>query len=89
MCTYIEATPSSGSDFPIIRFIGVFGVYFSLQYLSLSDVAVLTRLSPICTVFTGAIFLGETFSHRQILAASKQHIFSFLLSCFNIHLSSH
>jgi len=60
-----------------IRFIGLFGIYFSLQYLSLSDATVLTFLAPICTVFTGALFLGETFSRRQVLAGSEDffHLF--------------
>ena len=39
------------------RFLGVFGVYYSLQYLSLSDATVLTFLAP------GAFFLGENFTH--------------------------
>ncbi len=84
---YLHCTPSRSfiSDIFVIRFIGLFGIYFSLQYLSLSDATVLTFLAPICTVFTGAILLGETFSHRQILAGSKQHIFSLLPWYLNIH----
>ena len=73
-CVYLH-TPSSSPDVSIIRFIGLVGIYFSLQYLSLSDATVLTFLTPICTVFTGAVFLGETLSYRQVLAGSKQHNF--------------
>ncbi|KAF6756683.1 integral membrane protein DUF6 [Ephemerocybe angulata] len=49
-------------------FIGLYGIYFSLQYLSLSDATVLTFLSPICTAIAGAIFLKESLSARQLLA---------------------
>ncbi|KAF5319494.1 hypothetical protein D9619_008739 [Psilocybe cf. subviscida] len=51
-----------------IGFFGLFGVYYSLQYLSLSDATVLTFLAPMCTTVAGSIFLGEKFSHREILA---------------------
>ena len=54
------------------RFVGLTGLYLSLQYLSLSDATVLTFLAPICLVFTGAIFLGESFSLRQVFAGRKQ-----------------
>ena len=53
------------------RFIGLSGLYLSLQYLSLSDATVLTFLTPVCTVFTGAVFLGESFAHRQAFAGRK------------------
>ena len=86
-CVHLR-TPSF-PDVSMIRFIGLFGIYFSLQYLSLSDATVLTFLTPICTVFTGAVFLGETFSHRQILAGSKQHNFFIPLRFLNIPLSSY
>ncbi|KAI0791435.1 DUF6-domain-containing protein [Abortiporus biennis] len=51
-----------------VGFFGLFGVYYSLQYLSLSDATVLTFLAPMCTVFTGAIFLKEGFAIREALA---------------------
>ncbi|KAH9052750.1 hypothetical protein EDB87DRAFT_1655582 [Lactarius vividus] len=47
-------------------FFGLSGIYFSLQYLSLSDAMVLSFLSPILTGFTGAIFLKEPFSHKEL-----------------------
>jgi drug/metabolite transporter (DMT)-like permease len=68
------------------RFIGLYGIYFSLQYLSLSDATVLTFLAPICTVFTGALFLGETFSRRQVLAGSEVLLIIFSLF-YTIHVS--
>jgi hypothetical protein len=50
------------------RFIGLSGGYFSLQYLSLSDATVLTFLAPILTAFSGAIFLKETLSLKDMCA---------------------
>ncbi|KAF8258681.1 hypothetical protein EI94DRAFT_1834861 [Lactarius quietus] len=49
-------------------FIGVAGLYFSLQYLSLSDATVLTFLAPILTGFSGAVFLKEPIFLRELLA---------------------
>ena len=43
-------------------------MYFSLQYLSLSDATVLTFLSPLCTAASGAMFLGEIFSRKELFA---------------------
>ncbi|TFK18110.1 hypothetical protein FA15DRAFT_628299 [Coprinopsis marcescibilis] len=51
------------------RFFGLFGIYYSLQYLSLSDATVLTFLSPLCTAVAGALLLGETLTKGQGLAA--------------------
>lgn len=49
-------------------FFGLSGVYFSLQYLSLSDATVLTFIVPILTGFSGAVFLKEPLSLRELLA---------------------
>ncbi|KAH8986202.1 integral membrane protein DUF6 [Lactarius akahatsu] len=49
-------------------FFGLSGVYFSLQYLSLSDATVLTFMVPIFTGFSGAVFLKEPVSLRELLA---------------------
>ncbi|KAN0135178.1 hypothetical protein V8E53_007069 [Lactarius tabidus] len=49
-------------------FFGISGLYFSLQYLSLSDATVLTFLVPILTGFSGAVFLKEPLSLRELLA---------------------
>lgn len=46
-------------------------MYFSLQYLSLSDAMVLKFLAPILTGFSGAIFLKETLSLKEIVAGCK------------------
>lgn len=50
------------------RFFGLFGVYYSLQYLSLSDATVLTFLGPLFTGIAGAIFLKEKFTLKEGLA---------------------
>lgn len=52
----------------VTGFVGVFGVYYSLQYLSLPDATVLFFLSPLCTAMAGSLFLKETFGISQILA---------------------
>jgi len=45
------------------------GMYFSLQYLSLSDATVLTFIAPILTGFSGAVFLKESLSIGEVLAS--------------------
>ncbi|KAF8590381.1 hypothetical protein K439DRAFT_1627884 [Ramaria rubella] len=52
----------------ISGFCGVFGLYYSLQYLSLPDATVLTFLSPFFISFAGTFFLGESFSRRNFFA---------------------
>ncbi|KAH9939623.1 EamA-like transporter family-domain-containing protein [Epithele typhae] len=52
----------------IFGFIGLFSLYYSLQYLSLSDATVLQFLSPMFTALASAIFLREHFSVRNALA---------------------
>lgn len=54
------------------RFLGIYGAYFSLQYLSLSDATVLTFVTPILTGLSGAVFLSEPLSIREALAGCKQ-----------------
>lgn len=49
-------------------FSGLCGVFFSLQYLSLSDATVLTFIAPILTGVSGAVLLGESLSLRETLA---------------------
>ena len=50
------------------RFTGLCGMFFSLQYLSLSDATVLTFLIPTFTGFSGALFLEEPFLLRELFA---------------------
>jgi drug/metabolite transporter (DMT)-like permease len=47
-------------------------MYFSLQYLSLSDAVVLKFIAPILTAFSGAIFPKESLSLKGIIAGSEQ-----------------
>lgn len=49
-------------------FFGLFSIYYSLQYLPLSEATVLTFLAPCCTLFFGWLFLGEGFSYKEALA---------------------
>ncbi|KAF5338804.1 hypothetical protein D9758_012094 [Tetrapyrgos nigripes] len=49
-------------------FFGIFGIYYALQYLSLSDATVLTFLAPLCTSISGAIFLNEKLTKRELVA---------------------
>jgi drug/metabolite transporter (DMT)-like permease len=60
-----------GSNSFSYRFFGIFGIYYSLQFLSLSDATVLTFLIPMCTAMAGALFLGENFSRREAFAGRK------------------
>jgi drug/metabolite transporter (DMT)-like permease len=53
------------------RFTSLSGMYFSLQYLSLSDAVVLKFLAPILTGFSGVIFLKESLSLKEVVAGSK------------------
>lgn len=53
----------------IFGFIGVFGLYFSLQYLSLSDAVSITFLIPMVTAFFAWIMLGEKYSRIEGVCA--------------------
>ncbi len=53
------------------RFIALLGMHFSLQYLSLFDAVVLKFPAPILTVSSGAIFLRETLSIKEIIAGCE------------------
>ncbi|KAJ5689647.1 hypothetical protein N7462_004039 [Penicillium macrosclerotiorum] len=51
-------------------FMGVYGLYYSVQYLELSEATVITFLAPILTCYACSLLIpGETFSRRQQLAA--------------------
>ncbi|EMD35946.1 hypothetical protein CERSUDRAFT_115894 [Gelatoporia subvermispora B] len=49
-------------------FCGLFTTYYSLQYLSISDVTVIGFLAPMCTAVVGALVLKEDFKRSQALA---------------------
>ena len=46
----------------LVGFFGVFGMYFSLQYLSLSDAVAITFLVPMFTAFLAFVILKESYS---------------------------
>lgn len=48
-----------------VGFIGVFGLYYSLQYLSLSDAVAITFLIPMVTAFLAWILLKERYSFLE------------------------
>ncbi|KAF9467669.1 EamA-like transporter family-domain-containing protein [Collybia nuda] len=50
-------------------FFSLFGMYYSLQFLSLSDATVITFLVPFCTGIAGALFLKENFTKKQAFAS--------------------
>lgn len=52
-----------------VGFLGVFGLYYSLQYLSLSDAVAITFLIPMITAFMAWIILGERYSFLEAFCA--------------------
>lgn len=83
LCTAYGLYTKSIPDFPfgprevrwllvsrgLCGFFGVFGMYFSLLYLPLSEATVLTFLSPILSCYLCSFIIpGETFTRQQQLA---------------------
>lgn len=76
---FITRTPHPLGTKPVLHllllravcgFMGVYGLYYSVQYLPLSEATVITFLAPIITCYACSFFIpGETFSRRQQLAA--------------------
>ncbi|KAI0290235.1 hypothetical protein BC826DRAFT_1027928 [Russula brevipes] len=58
-----------------LLFCWAFGMYFSLQGLSLSDATVLTFIAPILTGFSGAIFLKEPLSLKEFFLGVSHNLF--------------
>ena len=54
-----------------LRLSGLFGIYYSLIYLSLSDAMVITFLGPTTTAIAGYLILGEALSRREIVAGGE------------------
>ncbi|KAG8711589.1 hypothetical protein FRC09_020517 [Ceratobasidium sp. 395] len=52
----------------VVGFFGLFGLYYSIQYMSLSDATVLTFLAPTITAALGFLFLREAVSWKQGIA---------------------
>lgn len=53
----------------LVGFFGVFGLYYSLQYLSVSDAVSITFLIPMVTAFFAFIMLGERYSVLEAICA--------------------
>ena len=56
------------------RFTAISGTYFSLQHLSLSDAMVLKFFVPFLTGLSGAIFLKEPYTIKEILVGCKNSL---------------
>ncbi|KAG2072500.1 hypothetical protein BDR04DRAFT_1153216 [Suillus decipiens] len=50
-------------------FFGLFGMYYSLQYLSLADATVLSFLAPLAAAIGGYVVLKEPYSKHEAFAA--------------------
>ena len=65
-------------------FTAVFGIYFSLPYLSLTEATVFTFMAPIITCYANATLLkGEPFSYSQQLASAISFLGVFLVALFS------
>ncbi|KAG1865009.1 drug/metabolite transporter superfamily [Suillus subalutaceus] len=53
----------------VTGFFGLSGMYWSLQYLSVADATVLVFLTPLTTAVAGSVFLKESYSVKQAVAA--------------------
>ncbi|CAI7583208.1 unnamed protein product [Penicillium glandicola] len=75
---YFASTPSPLGTRPVrgllllralFGFTGVYGLYYSVQYLPLSEATVITFLSPIISCYACSLLIpGETFSRKQLFA---------------------
>lgn len=65
--------PRSQRVFLVLRgvfgFIGVFGIYYSLQYLTVADTVSISFLTPMCTALVAWIILSEKFSLLEGICA--------------------
>ncbi|KAG1865008.1 hypothetical protein DFJ58DRAFT_771977 [Suillus subalutaceus] len=70
-------------DFPMIfswsRFFGLYGVYRSLQHLTVADATVLLFLTPLVTAVVGFILLKESYSINQAVAGGESHNVIFVM----------
>jgi hypothetical protein len=55
--------------------VGIFGLYYSLQYLSLSDAITITFLIPITTSIAGYLVLGEALGRKEMLAGRESTLY--------------
>lgn len=52
----------------VLGFFGVFGLYYSVNYLDMSDAAVITFLTPSVTAFIAWYFLGEPLIAMEVIS---------------------
>ncbi|KAG1795020.1 drug/metabolite transporter superfamily [Suillus plorans] len=52
----------------VTGFLGLSGMYWSLQYLSVADATVLVFLTPLTAAVAGSVFLKESYSVKQAIA---------------------
>ena len=64
--SYIDIVCAFSPGF--VGFFGLFGSYYSLQFLSLSDATVLAFLSPTVTGILAAVFLKEPYTPKEAIS---------------------
>jgi drug/metabolite transporter (DMT)-like permease len=64
----------------LFGFFVLFGMYYSLQYLALSDATVLSFLSPILTGYFGRIFLNEVFLKMELYSGFMSFVGEILVA---------
>ncbi|KAF8127133.1 drug/metabolite transporter superfamily [Boletus edulis] len=52
----------------LVGFFGIFGMYYSLNYLSISDAVVITFLNPFAVALAGYLLLKETYTKQDAMA---------------------
>jgi drug/metabolite transporter (DMT)-like permease len=57
----------------------LWGLYWSLQYLSVADATVLTDLTPLTTAVAGCLLLKEGYSMKQAVAAGESDGLNFVV----------
>lgn len=62
-----------------LRFLGLVGLYSSLQYLSVADATVLTFLTPLTTAVAGCVLLQEGYSVTQAVAGGERYALTSLV----------
>ncbi|KAG1877571.1 hypothetical protein F4604DRAFT_626706 [Suillus subluteus] len=63
----------------ITGFFGLFGVYLSLEHLSVTDARVLIFLTPLTTAVAGSILLKESYPTNQAVAGVRSFFFIFIV----------
>ncbi|KIL58810.1 hypothetical protein M378DRAFT_15276 [Amanita muscaria Koide BX008] len=64
----------------LVGYIGIFGPYYALQYLPLTDAVALTFLTPLFTAILGALLLKEKFGIKEASGAMISLIGAILIA---------